>query len=500
MKELPHQTRTREKVLAAIDAQPDVACCVTAPTGAGKTFTASNIMREHGGRVLLLTHRKLLLEQLANRFRQDGHDLGIIAAGHEYGTHHSYLAMVQTLQSRFLKKEIGLPEFDLLMIDEAHVIKNGAAAEIIQTAKLRGKPLVGFTATPVDLGQSYDVLMRGGTLEELRSCRMLLPAVHFAPDEPDVAKIKRQATGEFVYKDVKRRIMTQTIVGRVIEHFRTLNPEQKPTIGFACGVAESRWLAVECTKAGIPSAHIDATEIWVHGESIEPTPENREFVLDMVRHGEIKIIWNRFVLREGIDLPELAHCILCTPFGKLSSYLQAAGRVLRAFPGMDHVTIQDHGGNWHLHGSVNADRDWYLDRTDRQMSALREDRLRERKEPEPICCPQCHSLRLSGSVCHNCGHTHAKNMRQVVQADGSLKSVEGKIYKPRRKYERSDAANVWRRYYHRAKRARMTFRQAEALFAMENQWRYPSRDLPLMPKDEFTFSRKVNVVEPSELI
>src|SRR5688572_31989517 len=39
--------------------------------------------------------------------------------------------------------------------------------------------------------------------------------------------------------------------------------------------------------------------------------------------------------------------------------------------GKTHATLQDHGGNWWRHGSLNADRDWRPDETANGMTGDR---------------------------------------------------------------------------------------------------------------------------------
>ena len=46
------------------------------------------------------------------------------------------------------------------------------------------------------------------------------------------------------------------------------------------------------------------------------------------------------------------------------------GRLLRAYPGVSVVRLQDHGGHWHRFGSVNADRTWLLEDTDEPSPEL----------------------------------------------------------------------------------------------------------------------------------
>ena len=502
IKRYPHQEQAIQKIGAELARNPRVRICVQAPTGAGKTIVMSEFCHEFYGKCLMVVHRRLLCEQTARRFREYGHDVGLIAAGHEWlGGDHN-IAMIQTLESRYLKQNRELPPFDCLLIDEAHAVKAGAAQKIMQIATERGKPVIGFTATPANLGShGYDALISGGTLKELRDIGLLVPAIHYAPDEPDLEKIKRLATGEYHIGELRKRIMTSTIYGRVKENLLRVNPELEPTLLFACDVAGSMYFAERLTASGIPSAHVDASSIWLAGEKMEATQENRERVIAQFKAGHIKVICNRFIFREGIDIPGIKVICLCTAFGLPSSYIQAAGRGLRASPGKDRLIILDHGGNYWRPGlgSVNTDRDWDFHRTENQVMQVRRERMRENKEPEPIVCPKCNMVRLSGPKCPSCQHMATTRQRLVVQLDGTLKRMEGKHLKPRKKYERPDVEDKWLQIYERGKRSNMTFGQAYGLFAKENGWTFPPRNLPKMPRDDIDWTRKVRDVPVGEL-
>jgi ferredoxin len=249
----------------------------------------------------------------------------------------------------------------------------------------------------------------------------------------------------------------------------------------------------------VPSAHIDGSDIWINGEWYTANKENRDLLKQVSESGEVKIVWNRYVMREGIDWTHLYHGILATVFGSLTAYLQSVGRLLRAHKGMDHVIIQDHGGNWWRHGSANQDRHWDLKLTTRIAVQLRERAMREKREPEPIRCPRCTGLRLWGRECPHCGYCHRTRPRMVIETDGSLKEVDEAIHKPRRVSRKPHHVKNWERTVWRCKNAGKTFAQAEALFAKEHNWCWPDRSWPLMPTRELDWFRRVGDVPTSLL-
>src|SRR5262249_18752567 len=160
------------------------------------------------------------------------------------------------------------------------------------------------------------------------------------------------------------------------DSFERLNPLHRRTILFAPGVPESIWFAEQFVKKGVSAVHIDGENVWVNGTLYESSRTAREDVLAASKEGRIVVLCNRFVLREGIKAPWLVHGILATVFGSLQSYLQAGGRLLRAYPGLESVSLQDHGGNWWRHDSLNADREWRLEDTNTSVAGRREDRMR----------------------------------------------------------------------------------------------------------------------------
>jgi len=500
----PHQEiglrYTRNAILAG-----DRRLVVTAPTGGGKSrmmYELINWATEEGWPVALYTNRRMLFDQIAGQLDAQGIRHGKRASGHKPALLEDVqLCMTQTELSRvYRSKGRELHNAKLALIDEAHVQCGGVMQQIMQDHIDAGGHVVGFTATPLGLGGVYEKMIVAGTTSELRECGALVPAYHYGVDEPDLNGIKRESTGEYNYEGLRKRIMTQSIVGRVIDHWKRLNPDGRPTLLFACGVAESLWFAKEFEKVGIRAAHIDGEHVYIDGCERDSDSDARDYVAQQSRLGLLPIVCNRFVLREGIDWPWLYCGILATVFGTPSTYVQSCGRLLRACEGKDHCVIQDHGGNWHRHGSINADREWELEDTDHIHESMRAERIRSGQEPEPICCPKCHALRTHGSECHKCGFKHEKRVRMVVQKDGRLVEHEGTCFPHRRIKVLPNTESIWRQCYMRAKNAKkgMTFNQAEGLFFYENHY-YPPRDLPYMPTDPRDWFRKVSAVEPSKL-
>lgn len=502
----PHQKRGLQDTFQAFEAGKKC-ICFTSPTGGGKSrvmFETISYAQERKWRVVLYATRNLLIDQLMGVMHDYGITYGMRAA--DYDKYEKLNAPIQigsikTEESRvFKKKERNLHNADLVLWDESHMQKAGLAQKIFQIHNQQGAINLGLTATPLGLDHLYEDLIVAGNNKELRECGAHLPCYVYAPDEPELKKVNRNKTGEFQISEKRYAIWTQSIVGRVIEYYNRLNPNRLPTILFAPGVKESMWFVNQLNTNGIRSAHIDGNDVYRDGELYKSSKDRRKQTISDLRAGRIEVVCNRFVLREGIDIPELYHCILATPIGSLLSYIQTVGRVLRNDDSLDHVIVQDHGGNFWRHGSPNQNRDWerLFNVSERIASIERTDNFKEKKEAEPIVCPNCGAVRAHGPECVSCGFKHSKSVRMVVQENGKLKKQSGELFRKRVRKKLPDTEKKWLSKYYQAKNGNMTFSQAEAMFFRENHY-WPPRNLPLMPKDDLDRKRLVKDV-PTELL
>jgi superfamily II DNA or RNA helicase len=507
----PHQQRGIDNVQSAI-AHGERRICLTSPTGGGKTEVICRLIEtwgDQGLRTAVYTNRKMLVEQLHRVLDRRGIAHGVRAS--EWESDPDRPVQVCSLQTEHVRMKKSaklagiwnLHKADRVVIDEAHLQTGPVAQKILDQHYGEGAAYLGVTATPVGLSGIYDCLLVAGIPSELRACGSLVPCRHFGPDEPDLRQLKRLRLGEDLSENQQRKAMgpKPQLWGRVWEWFEKLNPEHKPTILFAPGVPESVWFAQQFTNAGVPAAHLDGEEVWVDGQFYQTSKTAREDVVQRSKDGSIRVICNRYVLREGIDLPWLCHGIFATVFGSLQSYLQSGGRLLRGSAGLEHVVLQDHGGNWWRHGSLNADREWNLDWDCPRIAAQREDRMRAKKDKEPWRCRECAAIN-QGRRCTQCGHEPVgKKSRPVMTTEGSLKEMVGDIFRPRRISQRLDGPKVWEKMYWRSRtqKGEKTFRQAMALFAAENNWCWPDPKWPLMPKYEDHSYRLVKDVAMTDL-
>jgi superfamily II DNA or RNA helicase len=458
----------RDGVDRLIDrAQSKLAVVGSSPTGSGKTTMAAMCVQDWCVPSNLswefMTNRRTLLDQTVDAFRQfreKGLEFGVRGAGYRPNLERrGQVTIVQTDAKAVKEKRWEPHQADVLIIDEVHNNMPEYLQWRVQRQLDRGYPVIGLSATPIGLGRWFRHLEPLCTLSMLREVKGALIAECHTPNELDLKHIRRVKYGE--KKDEMARLFTQQqVVGSIIDTWRALNPKALPTILFAPCVESSKWFCEEFNRQGIPAAHIDGGNIYYgrkkdgEREYIPSTRASRKELKKQVRQGHIKVVTNRFVMREGVDWPFLYHAIFATKMGGVVPWVQSCGRVLRADhnrPWMDHVIIQDHGGNLYGLGlgSPNADRVWELGDTAKILKDKARERLKEGLDHQPVCCPRCHRpvkwevWTKLGNTCPYCKNKFDASERIVIQKDGRLLPVEGDAIKIRVRTDQKDMQKAW---------------------------------------------------------
>jgi superfamily II DNA or RNA helicase len=337
--------------------------CVTSPTGSGKSTMMVDMINWAVGKrmpVALYTHRIMLYEQTCRALDKAGIDYGKRASGHEVNSFPDVqMCMTQTELMAVYKREYRkLHHAKLVLIDEYHQFGGPTCQRIMSDHVEAGAHCIGYTATPLDL-EGVEELLVAGTMSECLRIGSLVKPETYAPDEPDLHHIRKYQVGmDFSEADNVKAIMRPGVFGRVLNAWKQHNPDGKPTLLFGPDVAGSLFFAQEFVKAGISAAHVDGEQIWMGGQFHPTDDETRTELARGSKSGEVKVVCNRFVLREGIDWPWIECGSFATVFGALTSYIQSGGRLLRAHPGKTKTVILDHGGCLDEQTEILTKRGW----------------------------------------------------------------------------------------------------------------------------------------------
>ncbi len=401
MKLRPYQERVIEEAREAVR-NGHSSLLIFLPTGAGKTAVASQMManaHSMGARSIVLAHRRELVVQTAERFRQYGIRPTILMNGFEFDPGANLVvASQQTWDSRRGWLDA---EYRLVIFDEAHI--GVMRQRRIMDDVLAVSPnavFVGLTATPMTnsgpgLGSIYSYLVHGPTIGELIEQGYLVPPVHYVmqPIDFDPTRHIKITGGEYDENAVMDWFRGEHILGDVItnweDHFYG-----KKTIVFARSIKQSVYIAEGFGRRGIPFAHLDYK-----------TPEkDRRRIISDFRSGKIVGLVSVDVVSEGFDVPDVEVAVIATPINSVTRYIQRVGRVLRQAPGKEQAYIVDHGGVITQHGTIYNFQQWALEpaRPNRRIpyhavKGLKAEWMRR--------CPECgHEFRPGPKTCPQCGY------------------------------------------------------------------------------------------------
>jgi superfamily II DNA or RNA helicase len=365
-------------------------CMLQMPTGSGKTFTFCELAKRHFAenisRVLIVVHRQELLQQAYDSLGERCFRIekGVKQIPHDYDY---YVSMVETLNKRIDK----LPDFGLVIIDEAHI---GNFRKLPFFGKTETK-VVGVSATPVaenSLKPYFDNIVIPTTIDRLIQEKYLLncEVFGFASDLVEKAKFKVKR-GEFDEKQMEDFYSSEKMVNNVINAYWEKVPGKK-TIVFNVNLNHNEAVYKAFKNEGL-------NVFSVTGET--PLNERRKILKDF-KNSSDGIMCNVGVLTTGFDEPSVKAIVLNRATKSLPLYLQMIGRGSRLYEGKEKFIVIDLGKNTTRHGFYDDYFDW---------RTLFENGTKKQKESgkegaSPIKeCPSCGFMQHTRKItCENCGH------------------------------------------------------------------------------------------------
>jgi superfamily II DNA or RNA helicase len=404
---------------------------LVAPTGAGKTEMAMNIVQEaqnKGSRAWFIVDRVALIDQTSERFGLYGIDHGIIQADH-YLTDYAkpvQIASAQTLARRNIRD---LP--DLIIWDECHATYKSVVELINRAADAK---VIGLTATPFTAGmdEHWDGLVNSTTVNKLLAEGFLSPLRIKACVSADMAGAKKKFNGEYEEEEAGQRGIK--IIGNVVETWveqtrKTFGGPVK-TIVFSPSVKHGAELCRQFAEAGFNFQQISYLDT--------DDQERRDKIAEFRKpDSAIDGLVSCAVLTKGFDVPDVLCGISCRPYRKsFSSHIQEMGRVMRIHPGKEFGLWLDHSGNcisfaddtaWLFEYGVDS-----LSNAQKKDNEVREPKDKVKKER---FCGECGTQMAPGeSACPACGWERpARGEIEVVQGTMiDLDHAPGKAFAPRK--------------------------------------------------------------------
>ena len=383
---------------------------LTLPTGAGKTVIFSEITRLaglKGANVLILVHRKELIDQAGDKLTKANVKYGIIAAGHKESKSNVQIASVQTLINRLNNPD----QYNLIIIDEAHHAVANSWRKIFEFYK-KAKRL-GVTATPMrmtgaGLGEIFDDLIVGSTIPELVDKGYLAEhEVYAPPNKLNLDKI-RTIRGDYSKKEVEDELDKVDIVGDAVENYRRLG-QNKPAIAFCISVKHGQYVTNKFKQAGYTAELITGSM----------KSDDRKTLIDNFKDGKVQILVSIDVVSEGFDVEGCYVAILLRPTQSEALYIQQVGRVLRPEPNKVAIVL-DHVGNTKRHGFVDEIREYDLHQ---KAKTKRKGELAATVET----CEVCFAVYRPQPICPVCGHKKEVRKREITYEDGELVKMKKEL-------------------------------------------------------------------------
>lgn len=334
---------------------------ISLPTGAGKSVVVAELARRavenYKGRVLILQHRKELVEQNADKVSKlYGKPVGINSAGlRRHATDEDVvLGGIQTVYS----KASLFGRRNLVIVDEVHLVPNdGDGMYRTFFEQLRqinpGLRVVGLTATPYRTGEGA-IVSKGGLFQDLcydapvndlidkgYLCRL---TNKLTKNEADTSKLHLRG-GEFILSEMQQLFSDLDETKAVAREIAEATANRSSVIVFCSGVSHAHDVCKEIHYQTGYRAEV------ISGES---TDLERASFIEGFRRGSIRFLVNVDVLTTGFDAPNVDCVCLLRATNSPGLYYQMVGRGLRISPTKQDCLVLDFGGNLRRHGPIDA--------------------------------------------------------------------------------------------------------------------------------------------------
>jgi DNA repair protein RadD len=333
---------------------------VVLPTGAGKSLLIALLIRqalEFGGRVVVLAHRKELLQQNAEEIRSliPGVDVGIYSAGLKSKEIHNAV-VVAGIQSVF-RKAADLGRRHLVLVDECHLISDleeSMYQQFFAGIAQDGLRIVGLTATAFRTGtgpicgpdRQFQRIVFEAKTAQLITEGFLCPITNKPADfQVNTDKVALRG-GEFVESEMQAVFGGDDTVKKACQEIWSKCDGRRSILIFASGVCHAEDIANEL------SALTGERVCVVTGETLDI---ERATMLSDFKTGRLRWLVNCDVLTTGFN----ARCVDAIAILRATMspglFCQMVGRGLRLHEGKTSCLLLDFGGNIARHGSIDDD-------------------------------------------------------------------------------------------------------------------------------------------------
>lgn len=355
----PYQQDVKDKIFTLWKSEKNV--MLQMPTGAGKAILFSSVINDiikvPDSKILIIAHRKELLEQISSHLSKYNIEHGIISSNRKRCLEKRVqVASIQTLTHKN-NEEITksfVPNF--IVIDEAHHTLAKTYDQLWKLYPLSWK--LGVTATPCRINGApftnhFSELISSLSVKELIE-KGFLSDYTFYTENPDsdlskaILSIKKKSsTGDYRINDLLQNLNVERHVKKLVLSYSTYANGLKGIV-YCISIEHAHNICEAYKNIGVVAEYID---------SKTPKTEREQIVQDF-KEGKIQVLVNVDIFSEGFDCPDVEFIQMARPTWSLSKYMQQVGRGLRTSPGKDKTIILDNAGMYARFGLPSDSRSW----------------------------------------------------------------------------------------------------------------------------------------------
>lgn len=371
-------------------------CILNLATGTGKSIIIKELaeqLKAKGKRVLVLAHRKELVEQNASKFG-DVFDVGIYSAS--VGIKDTRQPIIVGQMQSVINALDKLGKFDYLIIDEVHLTPEREDSQYQKIIQHYDVPVIGLTATPYRMKEGdldyigkiiYTYTVKQGIDEGFLS--LITNKICADPDLRGV----RIEQGDYKTKDLITVMnpLIKTSVDKII----TYGSDRKSWLIFCVDVDHVEQVTELLKQEGVNA-------VGITGKN---TKEEREKAIRGIKSGDIRALVNCEIFTTGFDAPNIDLLACLRPTKSKSLWEQICGRLLRVSEGKKDGLILDFAGNTIYHGGIGA-----------PLGRIKKGEAREgdEKDYQSKICPMCEEVIAIGlQECPNCGYATVIMPREI---------------------------------------------------------------------------------------
>lgn len=321
----PYQMEADESIWSCL--QDTDRCGAYLATGTGKTEIAALLLRrDWGGGSLLITPRRELVTQSADRLRKRGVPCGIEMAESRSDEDVTVACYASLMSKERYKRFLKIVKF--IIVDESHMNFSSAALDMLEEFRSWGAKVCGMTASPptkkgIDLTHHYGEpafiydYQKACAEGYLVNCKMHLCVL----DDLDLSEF-RASFGDFDQEKLNRLMKKRASVagvGAMVEKYY----EGKPSVVFCSSIEHAELVAADLRSRKIDTSivhsNMDQTEVQMH--------------MSDFMSGKSDVIVNVGILTLGWDAPHVQKLFIARCTASAQLYCQQFGRGTRIFPG-----------------------------------------------------------------------------------------------------------------------------------------------------------------------